>query len=148
MQTLSSKYTFFYKYIFILIWICGFGAGAREVLFINPQFDGRWIQYVLIWLLITMFIFFATGSIKTVTLNREKKHLTVSNYLKSETIGTDAIIAVDGSSLLSPKLVWIILKKNTRFGRKISFMPAHRPARSIGKHPMVMELRKEFDVDG
>lgn len=71
MQTLSSKYTFFYKYIFILIWICGFGAGAREVLFINPQ-----------------------------------------------------------------------------FGRKISFMPSHRRARSTGKHPLVVELRKEFHVAG
>ena len=148
MQTLSSKYTFFYKYIFILVWIFGFGAGAREVLIIKPQFDGRWFQYVLTWLLITLFIYFATGSIKIVTLDREKKQLAVSNYLKTETIDTAEIIGVDGTSLLSPKLVWITLKKNTPFGRKISFLPAHRPARSIGKHPLVMELREEFRVAG
>lgn len=148
MQKLSSRHTFFYKYIFILTWILGFAAGTREVLFIDPQFDARWIQYALAWLLITLFIFFATGSIKTVTLNREKKQLTVSNYLKSEIIDCDDVIAVDGSSLLSPKLVWITLKKSTTFGNKISFLPAHRPARSIGKHPLVMELREEFNVTG
>ena len=95
-----------------------------------------------------MFIFFATGSIKAVTLNKEKKLLMVSNYLKSEIISFDAIIAVDGSALLSPKLVWIILRKDTQFGRKISFMPAHRRTRSTGKHPIVMKMRKESEVAG
>ncbi|MFW2366292.1 MAG: hypothetical protein ACN4GW_07730 [Desulforhopalus sp.] len=146
MQTLSSKYTFFYKFIFILIWFFGFALGTREVLFIDPQFDSQWTQYLLAWLLITLFIFFATGSIKSVSLDREKKQLVVSNYIKTETINFSEIIAVDGSSLLSPKLVWVILKKKSQFGRKISLMPAHRPARSIGKHPLVMELHEELNI--
>lgn len=128
------------------MWLLGFGIGTRELLFIDPQFDDQWVQYTLAWLLIGLFIFFATGSIKTVVLDREKRQLTVSNYLKTVTIDCDEIVSVDGSSLLSPKLVWITLNKRTSFGRKISFMPAHRPTRSIGKHPMVMELREEFNV--
>ena len=147
MQTLSSKYTFFYKYIFILMWIFGFGFGAREILLVNPQFDDQWVQYALAWLLIGLFIFFATGSIKTVILDRDNNQLKVSNYLKTLIIDCDEITSVDGSSLLSPKLVWITLDKSSTFGRKISFMPAHRPTRSIGKHPMVVELREEFNVN-
>lgn len=146
MQTLSSKYTFFYKYIFIFIWFFGFALGTSGVLFIDPQFDSQWTQYFLAWLLITLFIFFATGSIKSVCLDREKNQLIVSNYIKTETINCSHIIAVDGSSLLSPKLVWVNLEKKSPFGRKISFMPAHRPTRSIGKHPLVMELREEFKI--
>ena len=129
------------------MWLFGFGIGAKETLLIDPQFDDQWVQYALAWLLIGLFIFFATGSIKTVVLDREKKQLKVSNYLKTLIINCDDISSVDGSSLLSPKLVWITLNKSCTFGRKISFMPAHRPTRSIGKHPMVLELREEFNVN-
>ncbi|MCP3888992.1 MAG: hypothetical protein GY702_08990 [Desulfobulbaceae bacterium] len=144
---LSSKYTFFYKFIFIFIWVIGFATGAREVLFYSTEYDLRWIQYAGTWIGIALFIFFATGSVKQVTINREKKQLEVSNFIKSITIPFSEIEDIDGSSLLSPKLIWFILKTPTEFGRKITFMPAHRPARGIGKHPVVMELRKEFELD-
>jgi len=148
MQTISSKYTFFYKYIFILIWIFGFGTGTRDVLFINPQFDAKWLQYAATWLIVGLFIYLATGSIKIVSLDRENNRITVSNFIKTEVIGRDEIIAIDGSSLLSPKLVWFLLKKDSSFGRRITFMPAHKPSRPIGKHPLVSELRREFKLGG
>lgn len=147
MQTLSSNYTLFYKFIFIFTWIIGFGFGTREVIFIDPSFDAKWIQYAGSWVGITLLIYFMTGSIKQVTLNREKKRLEVSNFIKSETIDLSEIEDIDGSKFLSPKLVWITLKNNSSFGTKITFMPAHRPARGIGIHPLVIELREEFGLD-
>ncbi|MGB3212320.1 MAG: hypothetical protein WBB19_16580 [Desulforhopalus sp.] len=147
MQILSSKLTFFYKYVFIFIWLIGFGVGTREVIFVHPQFDTRWVQYFLCWTIIAVFIYFATGTIKVVALNRKKKQIEISNFFKTVTINFSEIEDIDGSSLLSPKLVWLILKDNCIFGKKISFMPANRPTRSIGKHPLVMELRKEFNLD-
>jgi len=147
MQTLSSKYTFFYKFIFLFIWVVGFGAGAREVIFFSPEYDLRWTQYAVTWAAVAVFIFFATGSIKTVAMDRKKKLLVVSNFFKTHNISFDNIEDIDGSSLLSPKLVWFTLKTPSEFGRKINFMPAVRPQRSIGKHPMVIDLRKEFAMD-
>lgn len=146
-QILSSKYTFFYKFIFFLIWVIGFGAGAREVLFFSPEFDLRWTQYMITWGAIAIFIFFATGTIKTVSMDRKKRELTVSNFLSTHTISFDEVEDIDGSALLSPKLVWFTLKSPSPFGRRISFLPAVRPQRSMGKHPMVIELRKEFSLD-
>lgn len=146
-QKLSSKYTFFYKFIFILIWFFGFGAGSREVLLISPEFDLRWWQYFITWIAISLFIYFATGSLKEISIDWKKKQLEVSNFLKSTTIDFSQIEDIDGSSLLSPKLVWFTLSSKSDFGRKISFMPATRPTRGIGKHPMVVELRKEFRLD-
>lgn len=147
MQMLSSKYTFFYKFVFLFIWVVGFGLGAREVIFFSPEHDLRWTQYVVTWGAIAVFIFFATGSIKTVTLDRKKKVLVVSNFFKTHNISFENIEDIDGSSFLSPKLVWFTLKTPSEFGRKINFLPAVRPQRSIGKHPMVIDLRKEFTMD-
>lgn len=147
MQILSSKLTFFYKFIFIILWIVGFGFGARNVIFIQPQFDGRWLQYVVCWILIALFIFFITGMIKAVTINRDKNRLEVSNFFRTIYVDFSEIEDIDGSSFISPKLIWFTFKHPTVFGSKVSFMPVHRPVRGIGKHPMVMELRKAFNLD-
>lgn len=147
MQTLSSKYTYFYKFVLIMIWIIGFAAGVRKVLFSSPFFDSQWMQYTGTWLGIALFIYFATGSIKQVQIHRDKKCLEVSNFFKTLTIGFEEIEDIDGSSFLSPKLVWFSLKKSSGFGKKIAFMPATRPTRGIGKHPMVIDLRREFKLD-
>jgi hypothetical protein len=147
MQTLSSKFTFFYKYVLIFIWIVGFGAGTAKILFLSQDYDLRWTQYASTWVAIALFIFFATGSVKEVVMDRKRKKFVVGNFLKSIDIDFSEIEDIDGSSLLSPKLVWFTLKNSSEFGSKISFMPATRPTRGIGKHPMVMELRKEFTLD-
>lgn len=147
MKLLSSKYTFFYKFIFILIWLVGFGIGTKEIIFMHPFYDAKWLQYTGVWLGIALLIYFITGSVKQVQLDPDKKQLIVSNFIKSTTINLAEIIDVNGSKFLSPRLVWIMLNKKSVFGEKIVFMPAHRPSRSIGVHPLVMELRKEFGVD-
>lgn len=147
MQTLSSKYTFFYKFVFILIWIVGFGVGARDVLFFPAEYDSQWTQYAVTWGAMSILIFFATGSIKTVVMDNKKKVLVVSNYLSTHEISFDEIKDIDGSSLLSPKLIWFTLKSKSSFGWEISFLPAAKPQRSIGKHPMVIDLRKKFELD-
>lgn len=143
-RELSSRFTFFYKYIVIGIWFCGFALGTQEVLLAGPDHP-KWLQYFATWLLFTGFIYFATGSIKKVTLTG--KELVVSNFIRSEVIAVSEVDSVDGSTFLSPKLVWFNLKNPSPFGsRKISFIPAHRMTAGIGKHPLVIELTKEFDL--
>lgn len=147
MQIVSSKLTFFYKYIFILMWVIGFAFGARETIFFSHEFDARWLQYVVTWGAITLFMYFSTGSIKNVSMNTRKKQLEVSNFYRTTTIAFSEIADIDGSTYLSPRLVWFTLKNSSTFGKKISFIPINRPSKGIGKHPLVQELRKIFALD-
>lgn len=144
MKELSSPLTFFYKYIFILLWFAGFGYGIREVLLTSQPFDSRWIQFVSIWLGVTIFIFFTTGNVKKVCIDSKK--LYISNFLRSEEIDLSCVAGVDGSSFLSPKLVWFNLKEDQGLGKKIVFLPKHRIGSGLGKHPLVEELRQELGL--
>lgn len=142
MQELSSPFSFFYKYVFIMLWFIGFGYGVRDVIFIEPAFDGRWMQFVSAWLGITLFMYFTTGTVKKVVLDKNK--IFISNFYRAEEVALTEIESVDGSSFLSPKLVWITLKNPCGFGRKITFMPKHRSSGGFGKHPMVQELTEKL----
>lgn len=143
MKELSSPFTFFYKYVFILIWLAGFGLGTYETLLDGPG-NPRWTQYMTIWAIFAVFIFFSTGSVKKVTMSKNK--IQISNFLRTEEIDVNDVESVDGSTYLSPRLVWFNLKKPCSFGTKITFIPAIRKAKGIGKHPLVHELAKELDL--
>lgn len=143
MKELSSPLTFFYKFVFLLLWIVGFGAGTHEVLLAGPD-NPRWNQYMIVWALFALFIFFSCGNVKKVTMKGRK--IQISNFLRSEEIDANDIDSVDGSTFLSPKLVWFTLKKPCTFGTKIAFIPALRKTRGIGKHPLVQELTEELQL--
>lgn len=143
MKELSSPFTFLYKFVFLFLWIAGFGLGTHEVLLAGPA-EPRWLQYMASWIAIAVCIFFATGSIKKVSMAQNKLH--VSNFFRTEVIDTSEIIVVDGATFLSPRLVWFILRSPSGFGTKITFMPAHRHGKGIGKHPLVQELAEELQL--
>lgn len=144
MKELSSPLTFFYKFVVIFLWFAGFGYGVREVLFIEPAYDARWLQYFAIWLGISVFMYFTTGTIKRVAIDGDK--LIVSNFLKSEEIEITNIKSIDGSTFLSPKLVWFTLKEKSVFGSRITFLPKRRMQSGFGKHPIVQELTQELKL--
>ncbi len=97
-----------------------------------------------IWLGITIFMFFTTGDVKKVC--HDGKKLIVSNFYSKIEIDVEQILAVDGTSFLSPKLVWFILKEPCSFGKKITFLPKHRMSAGLGKHPAVHNLQKELGL--
>lgn len=143
MKELSSPFTFFYKYIFILIWVVGFGLGTQEVLLAGPE-DPRWSQYLSIWAILSVFIFFSTGNVKKVSLGHGK--IQISNFLRTEEIDVSEIESIDGSTYLSPRLVWFNLEADSAFGSKITFIPAFRKSKGIGKHPIIHELARELGL--
>jgi hypothetical protein len=145
MKDISSPYTFFYKFVFIILWFFGFALGAREVLFFSEAFDNRWKQYMIVWLVITVCIYFMTCSIKRVRM--DEKNLEISNYFRTETIPITEIADVAGSGMISPKTVWFDLKKECSFGDKIVFIPLIRFSPGLGQHPMVEELRQELKLE-
>ncbi len=143
MKELSSSSTFFFKYIILLTWICGYGYGTRQIL-LAGQSDPRWLQFFGVWIVFAGFIYFATGEIKKVRMGKET--LIVSNFLRSEEIPLSEICSVDGTSLLSPRLVWFNLKNPSAFGKKIVFIPAYPLQKTMGKHDLVRELQKELHL--
>lgn len=143
MKELSSPLTFFYKFVFLALWIVGFAAGTHKVLLAGPA-DPRWNQYMIVWAALSIFIFFSCGNVKKVILQGRK--VQVSNFIRTVEIAVDDIESVDGSTFLSPRLVWFTLKKPCSFGTKITFIPASRKARGIGKHPLVQELTEELQL--
>ena len=143
MKEISSPLTYFYKFIFPLIWAIGFPAGVHEVLLAGPS-DPRWSKYLVVWILFTLFLIFSCGHIKKVTISG--RTIRISNFRRTIEIESAEVESVDGSSFLSPRLVWFNLKQPCGFGRKIAFIPAFRKARGIGKHPLVEELAREFGL--
>ncbi len=144
MRELSSPLSFFYKFVFLVLWFGGFGYGVRDVIFFSDGFDTRWMQYTGLWLGISVFIFFTTGSIKKVVIDGD--FLLVSNFIKADKIPLNHISTVDGSTFLSPRLVWVILKEKSIFGKRITFLPKHRMSSGLGKHPIVHELEEELKL--
>lgn len=143
MRELSSPLSFFYKFVFLFLWFGGFGYGVRNVIF-SGIYDTRWLQYSGVWLVVSVFIFFTTGSIKKVAIDGD--FLWVSNFIKADKIPLSDISAVDGSTFLSPRLVWFTLKEKSIFGKRITFLPKHRMSSGFGKHPIVHELIDELKL--
>ncbi len=117
--------------------------GTYEILLAGPD-NPRWAQYITIWIVFAVFIFFSSGNVKKVTMSNKK--IQISNFLRTEEIDIKDVESVDGSSYLSPRLVWFNLKNPCSFGTKISFIPAIRKAKGIGKHPLVHELAKDLNL--
>lgn len=146
MRELSSPFTFFYKYVFILIWFFGFGLGISDTLLTLEPFSNNWNQYAALWFGGIVLIFFTSGNIKKVMI--EGDELVITNFLKTDRLPLSIISGVDGSTFLSPRLVWLTLHESSLFGTRIVFLPRHRSTKGLGKHPIVHELREELRLDG
>ncbi len=144
MRELSSPFTFFYKYVFIFIWFFGFGFGISDTLLATEPFGTTWIQYMAVWLGMTLFIFFTSGNIKKVLIDGDT--LVITNFLKTDRLPLSRISGVDGSTFLSPRLVWLTLHEPCMFGTRIVFLPKHRLTKGLGKHPIVHELKDELNL--
>ncbi|WP_136795402.1 MULTISPECIES: hypothetical protein [Desulfosediminicola] len=144
MRALSSRHTFSYKYVYLSLWMCGFALGAKDVLLTGSS-DPRFMQYIVIWALFSIFIYFCTGSIKKVIIKDQT--LLVSNYITDRQIPLADIQSIGGSSFMSPKQVWFTLKGSGTSSVKISFIPVGKRVRGPGKHPMVKELAEELNIE-
>ncbi len=143
MKTISSSMTFFYKYIFSILWSGGFGVGTL-LMFISDQNEMPKFSFLTAWILGTTIIYLITGRIKKVDF--DGKTFTVSNFSKSITIDVSQVKSVSGSVLLSPELVWFKLKEESGFRKTIIFMPKFRFFSGFSQSPMVEELRQKCDL--
>jgi hypothetical protein len=143
-RLISSKATFFYKFVFPLLWI----AFAGFIIFIvhsnlasfHTRGEAKTVRLIVIVALAvgTVLICRVYPRIKKVELLADA--LQISNYSQTIVVPLRDIESVSGSILMEPELIWIRFRDVTEFGAKIVFIGKYRFFRGFTRHPVVKEL--------
>jgi hypothetical protein len=144
MKAISSRATGFYK-IFPFVWSLGFGQGVIGLFFgayrdsggNNPPDLMKWL-FLGIWVAVSIVAYCLFASLKVVRVGDDT--LRISNFFSEESIPTSEIGNITENCWINIHPVTIHLKRPTKFGNKIRFMPKMRFF-NIGSHPVVGELR-------
>jgi hypothetical protein len=146
MRTLSSDWTFFYKFIFPVLWIGGF-ASMTLAMFITPDSftgDGDIREFRMGFLVMTILgsvaLYWCCMRLKKVTLKEDA--LLISNFRREVKISLRNIERVSGTVLMHPELVWLHFRRPTGFGLKVVFMGKSRFSFGLTRHPVVKELEQ------
>jgi hypothetical protein len=140
MITFSSRLTFFYKVIFPVIWISGFGLGMIGVELAHDPPLAVKFTFATVWVLGTVFIMWLCAPLKRV--RADDRALYVSNYLKEIPVPVGLIDRVTENRWINIHPVTIHLSADAEFGRKIVFMPRARMALVWSRHPVVGEIER------
>jgi hypothetical protein len=135
---LSSSLTFFYKFIFPLVWIAGFGAGTITILLVRPP-NFPWVMFPIMWVLGSAFIYWLCGSLKKVT--RDSEGLVISNFIREVSVPWRDIADASGSRMINPPHIKLSFSRDVGFGNSIIFMPKARFLWPFQEHPVAEELR-------
>lgn len=144
-KTISSAQTFIMKVVFPTLWISGFGFGTASLwLDLMHGKNGASapgemkFMFLAMWLAGTAFILWSCARLKRVRL--DDKHIHVSNYLREISIPLNLIADVSEIRRINIHPVTIHFRKDTHFGRSITFMPTIRFFALWSSHPIVAEL--------
>ena len=144
-RTISSAQTFIMKLVFPVLWISGFGFGTAllwlDVMHgrngTSPPGEMKWM-FLVMWLVGSALILWSCARLKRVRL--DDKHIYVSNFRREISIPLSLIENVSEVRWINIHPVTIHLRKDTEFGRSITFMPKVRFFALWSSHPIVAEL--------
>jgi hypothetical protein len=153
-RRLSSALTFFWKFVFPVIWVAGIVAVAQSVFFVtpgkppDPDLESLKLTFVLASLVVApVFLWFAAG-LKRV--RRAGADLLVSNYWRELRIPVAEIKQVRQSWAVMPWRVVIEMRAPTELGQTFAFVPrvrdGFRERARGGRHPVVEEIRAMCDA--
>jgi len=144
MRTLSSEWTFFYKFVSPVLWTGLFAYIILVMFAATGSFNFAGTFQFAILLVVTVLTcgwwFWISIRLKRVTLKDDL--LLISNFQKQIEIPLSDIERVSGSILMNPELVWLHLTRPTEFGSKIVFMAKFRFFSGLTRHPVVEELER------
>lgn len=151
-RTLSSGWTFLYKYLFPVVWIAGFAIGARLAVYDGGASipdgwrdgappDVLWILLLVGLVGVALAVWF-TAPLKSVRVG-DDGDLVVSNYLKEWRIPVSMITEVKQNRWLKMRPITVQLRADMGCGTRVVFMPPWR-FRLLFWHedPEVEELRE------
>ena len=144
-RTISSAQTFIMKVVFPILWISGFGFGTAS-LWLNfmhgqngaPPPGAMKFMFLIMWLAGAAFIIWSCARLKRVRV--DDKHIYVSNYRREISIPLSYIADVTEIRWINIHPVTVHFRKDTEFGRSITFMPTIRYFALWSSHPVVAEL--------
>jgi hypothetical protein len=122
MENLSSRLTFFYKFVFTTIWPAAFGLAAL-VVFMQPaaRVNRAYLPLLLLGALGSWFLWRACSGLKQVDLDGDS--LVISNYRRRIRVPVNEISDVRQNRLVNIRPITITFTCDTEFGRWVVFMP-------------------------
>ena len=127
-QTLSSRNTFFLKWVVTPLWICLFGIGTVGM-WIYALFPAGhqvlWNDWLLwlspfLWLFGSWYMNWGYGQLKKVRM--DENNLYISNYLMEIEVPLAEVVEVEAMPLMVNRFVHLKFKNETRFGNKVVFL--------------------------
>ncbi len=144
MRKISSRMTWFYKFMFPTIWIGGFSAGTIASFLVpasaNMEKGNPALSFLFLLILGSLFIYAMLIRLKSVSL--DGADLVVSNYKRTIRVSLRNVENVSGSLFMSPEMVWVSFKVPTDFGLRIHFMAPLRFFMGLTRPPIAGELMK------
>jgi len=144
MEDLSSKLTFFFKFVFPAFWI-GMFVGITLLMFLGPDsFEGdgdvREVRWVFVGATIagTGFIYWSCMRVKRISLVGHE--FIISNYRRTLRVPLRDVERVSSSVLMQPELIWLHFRRPTEFGTRVVFMPKQRALGGFTRHPLARRL--------
>ncbi|MFO1519468.1 MAG: hypothetical protein U1F57_07420 [bacterium] len=122
-RSLSSSFTFIYKYVFPVFWVVCWSLGTAA-LFLSPtegsRFPMKWF-FLLAGISGVFFIYRFCIRLKAVSV--DEKFLYVSVYRKEIAIPLSEVEDVTENAWINPRMMTIKLRSPSPFGDRILFMP-------------------------
>jgi hypothetical protein len=140
METISSRLTFIYKFIFTTVWSAGIGVATVEMLAseLPVSSELRWL-FAATWILGTALIWLTCAPLKRV--QTDGVTLLISNYRDEIAVPVSEIATVTQNQWINLRPVTITFENETPFGRAITFMP-HTSFRMFSEDEIVLRLRR------
>jgi hypothetical protein len=144
-KNLSSPLTLFYKLIFPALITIG-SSSVTVACIIGRGLAWESVGTAVLLFAFTFFLWWDGMRLKKVYI--EKDELVISNYIKTIRLPLREMQDVRENRIININPVWLFLKNETVFGKKIMFMPPVRFT-FFFTHPVVEDLRKMilFRVD-
>jgi len=129
--------TFFCKYIFTTMWICGAGI-VTATIFVK---EGDASSF-LAWIPASIILWAIWGKLKKVSLSPFTSRLYISNFIKQIEVPFSEVEDIYAFPLITPGLIFIRFKKPTAFGKRVLFMPKFTPFSGFTVYTTAEELKK------
>ena len=154
MQRLSSRMTFFYKWVFPAIWF-GFLALFMAIPLVAPaagrSVSGSSLGFLLVPVAMAIFSFFI---MKKLIFDLVDEVLDAGNALvirngdREERVALSDIINVSYAQLTNPPRVTLSLRNPTQFGDRVTFCAPVRlsPLAAFSPNPIIDELIQRVDA--
>jgi len=148
MRLISSKWTFFYKKLFPVLWFLGIAGIAAGGFCASIMAKGPHTPPILLFIIFAVFMSFLGYAImKNLVFDLldevwdEGDSFILVKDGQRETIRLSNIINVSNTYMINPPRITLLLREPCRFGREVVFSPVTGFRLNIfKKHPIAEEL--------